>query len=328
MQHDILTCLQKIGHLAELCRLLSVFAAEGRVSFGINELIERANQTAGTLYRYPKPKHALEVALLFDMAKLNGNNVVLTELGKSFLKESDTNSFELTQFQKSLLLGLLMDKREVSEQIVRFIRELKREGSNLQNDVRIINWDPGLSLIAQLLQQISILKHNAEMLVLNSEFEADVFGDSKHLTEEELWRILDARKIRAQAAEELVVNEERKRLTSLGRSDLAPLVFRISAIDATAGYDIKSFESDDSPRYIEVKSSVGALVRFEWSNDQRRKAEEEGNSYWIYFVPLSRALPNLLRPVVMIQNPVAKISQGTFKESPSHFIVEKDERVE
>lgn len=56
--------------------------------------------------------------------------------------------------------------------------------------------------------------------------------------------------------EELVVSYERQRLIAAGRPDLAGKVERISETKGDgAGYDVLSFELDDTERYIEVKTT-------------------------------------------------------------------------
>jgi hypothetical protein len=128
-------------------------------------------------------------------------------------------------------------------------------------------------------------------------------------------------------AEEKVVEMEQLRLLSANRSDLAAKVQRISIGDVSAGYDIRSFESDDSPRFIEVKSSVGSQIFFEWSEGERAKAQHEGAAYYIYFVPFSFSLPTLTSPVVIIRNPIAHILTGSLIEVPSNYKVMEGKRI-
>ncbi len=64
-------------------------------------------------------------------------------------------------------------------------------------------------------------------------------------------------------AEELALEGEQKRLRSAGRADLATNV-RIVSADHRLGYDIASFDEDESPRFIEVKAArrTGGAVEF------------------------------------------------------------------
>jgi hypothetical protein len=100
-------------------------------------------------------------------------------------------------------------------------------------------------------------------------------------------------------------------------------VEQVSIENVSAGYDIKSFEKSGRVRFIEVKSSVGLKVAFEWSTGEREKADKEGEAYFIYFVPLSFMLPRLTAPIVIIQNPFLKIKEGHLLESPRSYWVEE-----
>lgn len=58
----------------------------------------------------------------------------------------------------------------------------------------------------------------------------------------------------------LVLRTEQEKLTTAGRSDLAAKVRHVSVLENdTAGYDILSFEQDGTKRFIEVKTTRGAL---------------------------------------------------------------------
>ena len=89
----------------------------------------------------------------------------------------------------------------------------------------------------------------------------------------------------------------------------------------SAGYDIRSYEKNGQPRLIEVKSSVGSHVQFEWSANERERAVTEGDRYFLYFVPFAFTLPDLSAPIVIIKNPVSLIKSGVLDETPSGYIV-------
>ena len=58
--------------------------------------------------------------------------------------------------------------------------------------------------------------------------------------------------------EHLVLKHERQKLAAAGRSDLAPLIRHVSAIEGDgAGYDIHSFFPDGRSKFIEVKTTRG-----------------------------------------------------------------------
>ncbi len=56
----------------------------------------------------------------------------------------------------------------------------------------------------------------------------------------------------------LVIEHEKERLSSVGRSDLAEKIVHVSQVEGdSAGYDIRSFEPDGTVRFIEVKTTRG-----------------------------------------------------------------------
>lgn len=60
------------------------------------------------------------------------------------------------------------------------------------------------------------------------------------------------------AGEERVLAHERANLISVGRSDLAQQIRWVSEVDGDgAGYDIRSFDTNGSDRFIEVKTTNG-----------------------------------------------------------------------
>lgn len=137
--------------------------------------------------------------------------------------------------------------------------------------------------VLRLLQAVGLVRFEPPALVM----EADAFrelsdmnGVSRGVSEEELWSILEAQRIRGRNAEEFVVEYERHRLHSAGCFDLEQLVDRVSRSDTGAGFDILSFEEDGKERYIEVKSSTDSRTQFYWSSTEKSFAELRGDAYW------------------------------------------------
>ncbi|OAV01932.1 MULTISPECIES: DUF3427 domain-containing protein [Moraxella] len=86
--------------------------------------------------------------------------------------------------------------------------------------------------------------------------------------------------------EELVVEEEKRLLESLGRQDLAGSVEHSSKLIGDGlGYDIKSYNSDGTPKYIEVKTTTqSANADFYISTRELAAAERYKENYIIYRV--------------------------------------------
>lgn len=109
-------------------------------------------------------------------------------------------------------------------------------------------------------------------------------------------------------AEDYVVALERARLSGHPRADL---VRSISSEDASAGYDVISFESNTSlmyDRFIEVKS-FRDQTRFYWSRGERDVALALGDSYYLYIVEIDAINQPQYSPIV-IRNPATNIGDA------------------
>ncbi|OEE65870.1 hypothetical protein A1OO_08660 [Enterovibrio norvegicus FF-33] len=85
------------------------------------------------------------------------------------------------------------------------------------------------------------------------------------------------------AGEKAVIAFEQKQLTELGRPDLASRVEHVATINSSAGYDIKSFNDDESHKFIEVKTTTGGInTAFYISANEVKVSTEKGQDYWIY----------------------------------------------
>jgi hypothetical protein len=322
---ELLELLTEAGHVGELTRLLFAFSRRRTAALGKVELVELTNQTAGAGYRYPNPEPTLKVALALGLLQKSGQVISLTEIGSLFLRLQGNRKLDLTFDQGCLLFGLFLDDSPMASRI-RWIFSQFAYGQGGQLELRTIpaGWDPSIQTTIRILQQIGVVEERTTTLFIKAAFEPVLPRYLLEMTamgEEELWERLEAQRLRAREAEELVLVEERKRLTGLKRVDLAELVVRISEEDVSAGYDIESFEQDGSPRLIEVKSSVGREIRFEWSTRERQMAAENREHYWIYFVPLAHLLQKRTLPIWMLGDPVALIRSGKLVERPSSYIV-------
>lgn len=114
---------------------------------------------------------------------------------------------------------------------------------------------------------------------------------------------LEQNEIAGEKAELFVLKYEKNRLGS----PLCNSVKRISEIDASAGYDIISFNSivsSEMDRYIEVKAI--SQSGFFWSKNEYDVAKLYGNNYFLYLVSLSQIEEKNYQPEI-IRNPANEI---------------------
>jgi hypothetical protein len=95
---------------------------------------------------------------------------------------------------------------------------------------------------------------------------------------------------------------ERQRLRKAGKDILAEKVDWVSRRAVGKGYDIKSFENDGSPRFVEVKSTSGKGMTFLMSDGEWKAAAREKEAYYVYRIVHVDSAPKLGR---VVQDPVA-----------------------
>lgn len=122
-------------------------------------------------------------------------------------------------------------------------------------------------------------------------------------------------------AEQAVLKYELNRLSSHPKKEE---IIIISEIDITAGYDLNSFNTTDSKlidRFIEVKSYRGKMG-FYISRNELSKAEDKGESYYLYLVDRNTIGTIDFAPTI-IQDPYKNIlNSKVWKGSPEawHFV--------
>ena len=86
--------------------------------------------------------------------------------------------------------------------------------------------------------------------------------------------------------EELVLSREKILLTKENRSDLAEKVVHVSIVEGDgAGYDIRSFSPDGTPKFIEVKSTKGTSSSpFFISPNEVEFSKKNSDNYYLYRV--------------------------------------------
>ncbi len=178
------------------------------------------------------------------------------------------------------------------------------------------------TLIKQGLFIIEYEGHDRRFYI-NPAFEAPISTFIKKTrnirTLEQLKEKLKKDEIIGDAAEKYVLSYEKRRVTN---PILKEKIRVISELDVTAGYDLLSFESDQShtyDRFIEVKaiSNTG----FYWSANEFNVAKIKGTRYYLYLVDLSQIKDINYIPLI-ICNPAKEIieSQDWIIETDSYHI--------
>jgi hypothetical protein len=109
----------------------------------------------------------------------------------------------------------------------------------------------------------------------------------------------------------------------------AECIQKISDLDASAGYDIASFDGQSATlvpnRFIEVKGSRGNEISFYWTRNEVRQAEIMRSKYWLYFVPgIDLVQKTTSFKPILIQDPFETILHNSdFEVDCMDFFVRK-----
>jgi hypothetical protein len=240
------------------------------------------------------PDHILTIQFAVEVGLLEcqGEEVRLAGEGLDFLSLNPRGFFELTDEQRRVLRR----KQYLGGVFARPCREIFGAFA-WSDDPPRLTWseldDAALSASPWLLEhlcQLGLLRRTETGFESTEEAGqaiAAFIEEPKGLTEEKLRQMLLEKEAVGDIGEELALSYERGRLMAAGRVVEAHCVRRISRLRVNAGYDVESF-NDAAPsgiydRFIEAKAARGKQLRFFWTENEMKVAEELGERYWIYF---------------------------------------------
>ena len=160
--------------------------------------------------------------------------------------------------------------------------------------------------------------------LVNERLDKAIKTPTRHraISEKQLLRNLQKQREQGERGELFVLEYEKKRITKKALHDG---IKRISIIDVTSGFDIVSYNSDESTqldRFIEVKTYKGN-EHFHWSQNEIAKAELMGDAYYLYLVDDDCIDKEDYEPII-IQNPVREILQSEdWIKNPDSLYIEK-----
>lgn len=144
----------------------------------------------------------------------------------------------------------------------------------------------------------------------------------RKITEKQLFYQLQMEKEQGDTGEDWVLEYEKRRITN---KQLQGRIKRISLIDVGAGFDIVSFNNNDSndfDRFIEVKTYKGN-EHFHWSHNEIEKASLMGEDYYIYLIDIDCINYEDYEPLI-IQDPIKRIGESEgWAKRPDSYLVER-----
>ena len=115
-------------------------------------------------------------------------------------------------------------------------------------------------------------------------------------------------KIIGKKGEDYVYEYEFRRLNKLNKPELASKIYKHCDNNDFPGWDITSYNSDGTKKYIEVKSSRKNKRSFTITSNEWNAAKREKEKYYIYIV--SNALNKKIKIEEIIKNPLKFVEEG------------------
>lgn len=265
-----------IGNIDGLLFLLSVLEGKDKVSR--TEINNRCSRENGIVVNCPGAIAFLAYLKLVDVMD---NVIIPTE---EMMQLSGKNKEDIINIIIKLCLSNMVEDGIFSQESLGFDTDkghlsIKRSAFPLEY-AAIRNF----LTVAGALEK----EHNGEICVTDSyenTFAKDLKSYRQKLTLEELLKQKEEQSQRGLEAEEFVLELERNRLPLK-----AYKIKRISDFDVAAGYDIVSYDSNESMKYdrfIEVKCYLGK-PHFYWSENECDTARQKGSKYILCLVDYTR----------------------------------------
>ena len=263
-----------------------------------------------------------------DLLREENKNYILTEFGQNFYDTIPTKNNN-QKFIDAINNEL---KQKLSEKISETPEFIKTKLGETVIDIQIKNGESKIFInkmhaknisknILELMKEVDLISYKCGEYKISSKIGHSIPNKRRRpISENELYKILEIQRKNGEKSEEATIEKERTRLRNLGvKESVLDRINRKSKEDSSAGYDIDSFNNAeigmDFDRFIEVKSTTGDYPIFYWSENEREKARELGDKYFIYiWINFGKSEQRLIEP---IQNPYQQIVEkkhGKVKE--------------
>ena len=318
--------MTRIINLNKIICTLKKFGDNNKITkaglFG--EIIKKPQIGEGKCQKIVYEKH-IKVCQDLDFLREENGNFVLTEFGQEFYNTIPTEN------SNQKFIDLVNDKlkKKLIKKIIEKVEFIKTELGGITIDVKIENGESKFFInnmneskisrnVRELLKELGLILYEQGQYQVSPKIGTHIPNKRKKpISEEELYKILEIQRRIGKEAEEATVEWERKRLRKLGvKESVLGRIYRKSKIEAGAGYDIDSFDNAkiglDFDRFIEVKATTGENPVFYWSENEREKAKELGDRYFIYiWINFGKPDQRLIEP---IQNPYRQIVEEKYEK--------------
>lgn len=222
------------------------------------------------------------------------------------------------------IISFLMDSKIVKEESYHFDIESRTYY------IDQFGFPLSFSVFRNILIQLSALVEIDDGSLRISRYAEKIFLEEKNrrktkLKLEALKKLIEEQNEQGEEGEAFALLFEKERVSRLCFEN-AQDVKLISDIDASAGYDMVSFERSESKKYdrfIEIKTYVGN-IHFYWSRNEIEISKLLKNQYYLYLIDYSKIHQTGYVPLI-IENPFENIyTSNLWEKDIDCYFVEKN----
>lgn len=303
----------------EFNRML-IYLSDSECELGVDTLLELLESTTwqGLILDHSE---TLKAAIAARFIISRDNRLSVAELGKEFLKLNHESAYELAPGQAEFLYWNLVQREPYLQAARSFFALFTTRGRDrgFTLDLRHAAMTIESVRLVSLLRRLGVIEVAGGIATVTKGYRSQISASRarEKLTVDDLERLLFEQKMRGAAAEQFVLDCERRRLLEAGYPVEAAAVSLISDLDVAAGYDIESFEACTPTlvpnRFIEVKSTTSTEGTFFWSANELATAEALQDRYWICHLRGFSTDRPFEAKSAWINDPVAKIATGRLR---------------
>lgn len=226
-----------------------------------------------------------------QIIQFNGSKLHLTKLGTSLIEGNES--------ERILNIGKIAMQYIIDNNLLN-CNDIKYAIDEDVIEIPINAFSLSAAIYRNFLITLNVVSISNNRLIVsrtfNDCFEAICSKAIRKITQEDLLKRLENQQAEGEKGELFVVNYENKRLISSGKK-----AKRISQIDVTAGYDILSYNDENSTEYdcfIEVKAYHGN-PHFYWSDNERNTSMILKDKYYIFLVDIDKISDEYYEPIII-----------------------------
>jgi hypothetical protein len=252
------------------------------------------------------PKNALLLFEYLELITIKNDQFYLTKKGRYIQKKIDSR--DVFEFIALITVRVMISNKIIS------IDNFKVNYGNENINFEIKYFPLHAAIFRNFLTTIGKLNFESGVytILIEKGIEKTLLREGsrtrRKINEAELMKNLEAKKIQGELAEFWAFEYEKKRLEKTKHCEKVKL---ISKIDVGAGFDILSFDCENSyvyDRFIEVKSFKGN-PQFYLTKNESEIALIKGNNYFIYLIDIDMIMNEKYKPI-MIRNPQFELYNG------------------